>query len=250
MTNIGDRMKRTVLVLLALALLAAACGSTATPAPGPKLTAPWGTGDRAEYSVAVNGQQVAVLVLSTAPGTGGGYIFTTETSAGTMKDTSKARVDDNLRPAGVTREVTGAGDADFALMSVYNGKGKLSIEAKTAQGTKAMTIDVPVDCWDNDQSLFTMRALPLTENYTTTFTIAVGATAAVVKTQLAVLGKERIDAPAGSFSTYKVEMSVDGAKLYAWYDTSLPHHLIKYESTGKAASGEITQTIMLTKIGL
>jgi hypothetical protein len=242
-------MNKTLLVLVALALLASACGSTPTPMPAAKLAVPWGTGDHAEYSVTVGGQTVASLALTTAPGTGGGYVFTTETTAGAVKDVSNARVDDNLKPIAVTREVTGAGASDFTLMTVYSN-GKLSIEAKTAQGTKATTIDVPADSWDNDQSLFTIRALPLTENYTTTFTIVVGATASVAKTQLAVLGKEQVDVPVGSFSTYKVEMSIDQTKIYAWYDANSPHHLIKYENTVKAASGDVTQTIVLTKIGM
>lgn len=238
------------IVLTFLALLVVGCGATATPTPAAKLAIPWGTGDRAEYSLTVGGQAVGTLAFATAPGTGGGYVLTTETSAGAVKDVSKVRIDDSLMPAGATREVTGAGASDFSLMTVYNGKGKLSIEAKTAQGVKATTIDVPADSWDNDELLFAIRALPLTENYTTTFTIVVGASASVVKTQLAVLGKEKLDAPAGSFTAYKVEMTIDQTKLYAWYDVDKPHHLIKYENIIKAASGDVTQTILLTKIGM
>jgi hypothetical protein len=45
-------------------------------------------------------------------------------------------------------------------------------------------------------------------------------------------------------------MSIDQTKIYAWYDASGPHHLIRYENTVKAASGDVTQTIVLTKIGM
>jgi len=138
----------------------------------------------------------------------------------------KARVDDNLKPAGTTREVTGAGAADFTLMTVYSS-GKLSIEAKTAQGSKATTIDVPADSWDNDQSALYHPCLALDRELHDNVHHCCRRNAGVAKTQLAVLGKEQVAVPAGSFSTYKVQMSVDQQKIYAWYDAAIPHHLIK-----------------------
>ncbi len=236
-------------LLLFLALLVAGCGPAATATPVPALAIPWGAGDRAEYSLTVAGQAAGTLVFTTAPGTGGGYVLTTETTAGAVKDVSKVRVDGSLVPLGATREVTGAGASDFSLMTVYDGKGKLSIEAKTSEGTKAATISVPSGCWDNDESLFAIRALPLAENYKKSFALVVGATANVVTTNLAVVGKEDVEVPAGRFTTYKVELTVTDTKLYAWYDASAPHHLVKYESSGKTATGTVTQTISLTKTG-
>jgi hypothetical protein len=235
--------------LLFLVLLVTACGATATPTPAPKLAIPWGSGDSAAYVLMAGGQTAGTIVFTTAPGSSGGYVLTTEVTSGAVKDVAKIRVDDTLKPLAGTREISGAGASDFALVTVYDGKGKFSIEAKTAQGTKSAAIDVPTDSWDNDESLFAIRALPLAENYTTTFTLVVGASASVVKTQLTVLGKETTETAAGSFTTYKVEMAIDQTKLYAWYDVQKPHHLIQYQSTVKATSGDVTQTIQLTKIG-
>jgi len=109
-------------LLLFLALLVAGCGPAATATPVPALAIPWGAGDRAEYSLTVAGQAAGTLVFTTAPGTGGGYVLTTETTAGAVKDVSKVRVDGSLVPLGATREVTGAGASDFSLMTVYDGK--------------------------------------------------------------------------------------------------------------------------------
>lgn len=233
-------MKRTFLALLA-ALLIAGCGAGATPAPAVKLAIPWGAGDSAAYTIMMDGKDIGTLSFSTQ-GKDGGYVITTETAVGAVKDVSNVRVDQNLRPIGNTRQISGAGKADFTLMAVYD-KGKLSIQAKTADGDKAATINAPADSWDNDQSLVSIRALPLADGFIHTYTNIVGASASALKTTLTVRGREKLEVPAGSFTTYKVEMDFGAASNVAWYDVNTPHHLVQYENT------PLKQTIVLTKVG-
>jgi len=219
-------------------------GATASPqaaAPDAGLAVPWGAGDRAEYTIEMDGKTLGTLSFSTQS-KDNGHIITTETSAGAVKDVSNVRVDKNLKPIGNTRQVTGAGKSDFALMTVYD-KGKLTIQAKTADGDKTATISVPADSWDNDQSLVCIRALPLGEGYTYAYTNIVGASAGVLKTTLTVLGQEKVDVPAGSFTAYKVEMDFGQGKNYGWYDVNAPHHIIKYENE------PAKQVILLAKVG-
>lgn len=238
-------MRHLLLVILA-ALLVAGCGAsaTATPTAAPAPTgpaAPWGAGDRAEYSIESNGTALGSLVFTTER-KDDGHVIKTETSAGAVTDVSNVRVDKDLKPIGNTRQVTGAGKADFTLMTVYD-KGKLSIQAKTADGDKTATINVPADSWDNDQSLVSIRALPLADGYSFTYTNVVGASAAVVKTTITVVGRETVTVPAGSFTAYKVEMDFGQGKNLAWYDVKAPHHIVKYENV------PAKQVIVLTKVG-
>ena len=150
-------MKKAILVVLALLVIG--CGATPTATPVAKASMPWGNGDRAEYAIEANGQAVGSLVFTTAA-KDMGYVLTTETTIGAVKDVSNVRVDDSLKPIGATRQLTGAGQSDFTLMTIYD-KGKLIIQAKTSAGDKAATIDVPADAWDNDQLLMSIRSLPL-----------------------------------------------------------------------------------------
>jgi hypothetical protein len=88
-----------------------------------------------------------------------------------------------------------------------------------------------------------VRALPLAEGYRFTYTNIVGASATALKTTVNVVGKEKIDAPAGSFTTYKVELNFGQASNLAWYDVDKPHHLVRYENT------PAKQWLVLTKVG-
>lgn len=232
---------RNLALAILIVLLVASCGATPTPTPAAKLTVPWGAGDRAEYSIQMDGKTLGTLVFTTQSRENG-YVLTTETKAGAVTDVSNVRVDKSLTPIGNTRQVSGAGKADFTLMAVYD-KGKLTIQAKTADGDKSATVDAPADSWDNDQSLVSIRALPLAEGYQFTYTNVVGASASMVKTKVIVLGQEKVDVPAGSFSTYKVELDFGQGKNYAWYDANKPHHLVQYENT------PAKQIIVLTKVG-
>ena len=231
-------MKNVILVVLALLVIG--CGATPTPTPVAKASMPWGNGDRAEYAIEANGQAVGSLVFTTAA-KDMGYVLTTETTIGAVKDVSNVRVDDSLKPIGATRQLTGAGQSDFTLMTIYD-KGKLMIQAKTSAGDKAATIDVPADAWDNDQLLMSIRSLPLAAGYTYTLTNVVGANAGLIKTQLTVVGTESVTVPAGSFNAYKVEMSFGQSKQYIWVDTGTAHHIVKYENT------DTKQVISLTKV--
>lgn len=233
-------MKRLLPVILA-ALLAAACGATATPKPSVGPSVPWGASERSELNIERGGKIEGTIVFIIVA-KDGGYVFTTETVLGPVKDVSQVRVDGDLRPVGSTRELTGAGAADFALLSVYD-KGKLSIEAKTAEGQKAASISVPADVWDNDQSLMSARALPLRADYSHTRAIVVPASATVVQTGYKVVATEKVDVPAGSYNSYKVELDFGSGKHYAWYDVNAPHHLVKYENTG------VQRVFVLTKVG-
>jgi hypothetical protein len=227
-------------ILIVLALLVVGCGATATPTAPAKTAHPWGGGDRAEYTIEVNGQPIGALVFTTAAKETG-YVLTTETTIGAVKDVSNVKVDNDLKPVGATRQLSGAGQSDFTLMTIYD-KGKLTIQAKTAAGDKAASIDVPADSWDNDQLLMSIRSLPLNDTYVYTFTNVIGANAGTVKTQLTVVGKETISVAAGSFTAYKVEMSFGQSKQFVWVDAAKPHHIIKYENT------DTKQVISLTKV--
>ncbi len=237
-------MRRLTLVFCVILVFLAATGcgaSSPTIAPGVSVAVPWGQGDRAEYTIEANGTPLGSLVFTTQR-KDDGHIITTETAVGAVRDVSSVRVDRELRPIGATRQVTGAGKSDFTLMTVYD-KGKLTIQAKTADGDKAATINVPPDAWDNDQCLVRIRAMPLADGYTYRYTNVVGASATAVKTTVTVLGREKVEVPAGSFTAYKVELDFGQGKNISWYDVNAPHHIVKYENT------PIKQVIVLTKVG-
>ncbi len=224
--------------MLVLAAVLAGCGG-APPTPYAGFAVPWGEGDRAEYDV-VRGGVIEGTSVFTAERKGEGYVLSSETILGTLKDTTRVAVDKSLKPAQATHQVTGMGKYDVTLASRYE-KGKLYIQAKTAEGDKSATLDVPPDAYDNDQLLTTLRALPLAEGYVLTFTNM--ASGNPVKTEVKVVGTERLDVPAGTYTAYKVELNFGQGKHYVWYDVNQPHHFVKYENP------DVQRVFVLTKVG-
>ena len=103
---------------------------------------------------------------------------------------------------------------------------------------------MPADAWDNDQLLMSIRTLPLSDTYVYTLTNVIGANATMIRTQLTVVGREQTTVPAGSFSTYKIEMSFGQSIQYIWIDAAKPHHVVRYENTAAK------QVISLTKVSI
>jgi hypothetical protein len=170
-----------------------------------------------------------------------GYVFRSETVAGGVSNTTMTSVDKDLRPLGDTIEISGTGTSDLALVKVYDN-GAIRIQAKTAEGTQTASVGYPPNAWDNDQLLMSIRALPLAVGYTFKVPIYAGSTAPVNVT-INVIGTETIDAPAGSFNTYKVELDYGQGQQYLWYAVDPPHYLVEYERS------EGPQRLILRKVG-
>jgi hypothetical protein len=231
---------RNLILAVLVAVMLTACGATATPTPMATVAAPWGAGDRSEYAIERGGKAQGTLVMTTTR-KDDGHIISTVATVGPIKVETQVRTDRDLTPLGASRQLTGAGKADYAILGVYSN-GKLSIQAKTADGDKAITINTPAGAWDNDQMLVSVRTLPLAESYTFAVTNMVSASATALKTQITVLGKESIDVPAGRFAAYKVELDFGPSKHHAWYDTAKPHHMVRYDNA------DTQETIVLTKV--
>jgi hypothetical protein len=229
--------KKVVIVLCALVSVAG-CGSGAAPGAAPsgsavplKLTPPWTGADHAEYNILKDADNslLGTSVIDIQPG---GEATTVEHHLQISGVTQHfgVKVDpQTLKPLVTTEEVTGSPD-DFSLTGTY-ANDKLAITAKTSQGDKSTTIDVPADAYDNDSLLPILRGLPFSAGYAASFTNIIPANAAQVKVTLTVPGQETVTVPAGTFDTYKVVMEFNGGHPQtAWYEVASPHRLIKYDN--------------------
>jgi hypothetical protein len=229
-----------LLIFFIAALLLVGCGAAATPTPSAAIASPWGAGERAEYSLQAGGKEIGTMVFSVT-NKDDGYIISTEATVGSVKQTTQVRVDKSLNPIADTQQLTGTGKTDYTLMKVYD-KGKLSFQARTADGDKAVTVNYPAGVWDNDQLLEAIRALPLADGYSRTLTVFAGTTTPI-NTTIKVVGQEKLDVPAGTYTTYKVSLNFGSSTHYAWYDINKPYTMIQYENT------TAQQTDVLTKVG-
>ena len=220
-------MKRWTLLAIA-GIMLAACSK---PATGLTLKAPWGNDpEHNEYVItrAADGKEVGNATIDIRRD-GGAYVLDQRFTLGIVDDkiTMRLRVD-NLRPISGTREIIGTAN-DFSLASTYDN-GKLTINAKTKDGDKAATINVPVEAIDNDSALMIFRGIPWAEGWEATFTNVVAANATQTKIGLKVVGKETVELPKGSVETWHLLMTVGQTTQDFWYGVESPHYLIKYNN--------------------
>ncbi len=92
---------------------------------------------------------------------------------------------------------------------------------------------------DNDVSLQIHRALPLAKGFTTRYINVIPTTATALPTSLRVVAEEEVTVPAGTFSTWRTELSAGGRTHDAWYGQQAPYPLVKYRNRASGAVFEL-----------
>ena len=237
-------MLKKLTVLFMVAWLVAACGSGApsTPAPGQEAPTSAAPGELRLVSQWKNNERFEYQVLASQDGSnaGSGVVeIRLASDATTIEQTYQFGEvtqhmltqihPQNLRPISGLLELSGTPNA-FTLTSEYRD-GKLSVKAKTADGEKSATGDIAVDAIDNDSALMVLRNLPLGDGFSVPFNNAVASGAAQVQATLTVTGRETVSVPAGTFETYKVQLSFGGGQpQMVWYEVAAPHRMIQYDN--------------------
>ncbi|HTP09942.1 MAG TPA: DUF3108 domain-containing protein [Anaerolineae bacterium] len=232
--------KKVMLILSIMAFVAGCSSNAATPAATPSgssssvilaLTPPWTGADHAEYNILKDADNSALgtSVIDIQPASDATVIDHRLQISGVTQHFNVKVDPQTLKPLVSMEEVTGSSN-DFSLTGTY-ADNKLAVTAKTSQGDKSITIDVPTDAYDNNSLLPILRGMPFSTGYAASFTNIIPANAAQVKVTLTVPGQETVTVPAGTFDTYKVVMEFGGGQQQtAWYEVASPHRLIKYDN--------------------
>jgi hypothetical protein len=228
--------KKTWLPVIMLLIAVGCASSPASSAPTAsgdaslKLTPPWHSDEHFEYNIVAtqDGSLLGTSMIDVQPA---GDVTTIKNVVKIGQITQSMTVtvrSSDLRPLSGEHQVTGSPN-DFSLTSAYQN-GQLTVQAQTAQGTKNATVNVDASALDNDSLLMVLRGAPLADNFSSPFTLVVSANATQVKAMLNVVGKESVTVPAGTFETYKVELSFGTQKQTIWYEAVSPHRLIQYDN--------------------
>ncbi len=117
----------------------------------------------------------------------------------------------------------------YDIRARYDAK-KLVMEADTPQGKQQVERNLSGVVYDNAQILMTLRALPLSDRYQSKFEFVQTKNVSRGEMTVKVVGREKVQVPAGEFDCYRVEMSIQGAKQSSWYSTDAKRWLVKYDN--------------------
>jgi hypothetical protein len=107
--------------------------------------------------------------------------------------------------------------------------GEVNLELTTRQNvTTYERINVPSDSRDARALFMLVRSLPLASGYSTRINTFLPVAARMTRTEVRVLGNDQVDVPAGSYSTWVVELDEGDRQSRVWIGTEPPHPLVKY----------------------
>lgn len=219
-----------VVAIVAFAIVTVGCGSDGGDGPGLALSnVPWSNGDEVSYEwLDKNGGKIGTSQYAYTEDGDAWVVSFTDKITG-LDQSAKVRIDaQTLKPLGEEKSIKAQG-TDATVNTTYKD-GKLDIQAVLNGENKSAAIDVPANALDNDQLLVTLRALQFADKYEGKATVVNGSNAAKIPVTVRVVGKEKVDVPAGSYDTWKVELDFGQSKQNAWYQTDSPNNLVQYDN--------------------
>ena len=212
--------------ILILTLIAIGCsGGSSVPASDVAGTVPWAARESLLYNVVnESGEKLGMQTLS-IDASGSDTRLRQLFESATNRDEAEVIVDARtLKPKSSKRTIVTPSDTE-TIEAQYTAAG---VEIK--QGDKQSGLSVPEYSYDNDTSLFLWRTLPFAEGYEGAYVTIIANRRTRQDVTLRVIGKETVTVPAGQVEAWRLEIKTSNAKQTAWYTTSAPHFLIKYDN--------------------
>jgi hypothetical protein len=226
-------MKRLAPILIAATLLlVSACGSTVTTQVVPVQT-PLPASEEAAYSVQdKSGNEIGRAVFRIEPAAGDAIRLTQDYEFGEGQvDRAVAVVErDSLRPLSSERLVQDEGK-EHHTAATY-AADSVTVTFTGERGERSRTADISETTYDNLESLFLWRTLPMEAGESVSYiNVVVDPRRGTISRALAtvsVAGREQVKLPSGSVEAWRLDFSSAGVTNQAWYAADGGRRLVKY----------------------
>jgi hypothetical protein len=169
----------------------------------------------------------------------GGWAIRREITAQGTNESITVEIGDSLRPL-TSLLVRTTGPRQETVKTTYTS-GQVTMELTTDQNvTTYQSTNITSDARDGSVLLPVVRALPLQAGYATrlnSFLPVVGLQETYI---VQVIEAEQVTVPAGSFATWKVELTTNTNKTTAWFSQEAPFILVKYVDGRNQGTFELT----------
>ena len=241
------------LVVAVLALAGTAltgCGSEPLEVYPPIFAkAPWTGPERLHYNLVEHDNLEGACVLEIEPEIEPGVTevrrLCRDAEEGRYEDNGSARVDSmTLQPISSLRivlDLEEGSSRQFATLYLPE-EGLVRFDSKqfetagdepsaslTAERElPAPTETVPEPAWyDDEELLWLVRGIPLTEGFEGSFTNVNASTGRVFGADMTVEGREQVEVPAGTFATWKIRITTSTVTQLVWVEQDAPHRVIR-----------------------
>lgn len=192
------------------------------------------------YATRFKGQPVGQLQLLTLAKTAESPLrFRTHYDTGKTIIQSTVEVDhDTLYPRRMIKTSRGEG-GDLDIEAHYES-GLVRLRATTPTGPQGLVVPASKPLYDNEQLLFLLRALPLSQSLKVGFESVNIDAGSRFFTWVKTEPGGPIEVPAGRFDTTLVKLHFDShGTISVWYATERPHAMIRYDGHNEVAMERI-----------
>jgi hypothetical protein len=224
---------------LLLGVLAAACATTGGDddegaVPG---RIPFGCGEIARYSLEeIDGTRVATGTLETRC-EGDAWLLTQHYTAagaaeGDVVDASQVVAHiTTLAPASSSREATRDGEVERWDAAYTADRSAVTFTRVEPDGdSDERELRLRENAYDNESALWLWRALPLDEEYDERYVSVSAVSRNQITVRLTVVQQERIEVPAGTFETWRLQVRSGRATRVAWIGIDPPYPLVQWDN--------------------
>ncbi len=220
-------------MLLMLSILMAGCSVQPDIQPFSYNEPPWAADEVALYRISENGDEnIGTVRFDMIPG--GRYVgpedWTIRREIVTPGDTELVVVEATnagLRPRSSTLIRTRP-EGNEMVFSQYS-QGQVDMRLTTVDNnTTPQRSNIPSDARDQRTILQLARMLPLAEDYATQFNSYLPVADQHDRVTLQVVGRDKIEVPAGTYDTWHVDLDGDSRQSEAWIGVEPPYPLAKY----------------------
>jgi hypothetical protein len=200
----------------------------------PLMPAPWVDGEELQLDIKFpSGVKIGAATYRVQAGeTNGQKIWRLRTRLGlaSSKQLSQVEVEaDSFKPIHCRWKINVIGEVDVTYLPGH-------AEMKMVGQDEVKQIDLNGVVYDNEEVAQLIRRLPLAPGYKTTVHTFTGLGGGnIIPVQVAVTGSEKLEVPAGTFDTYKVELGFVGQSQTFWYSTDAHHYLVQFKGNGVVA---------------
>ena len=215
-------------IVLLLALAAFPIGAGAQPFQPGRLTA-----SRDSFDVIYQGQTIGAFIMTLAR-TGDNYTFSTEARIprmGVSETDSLVFNATSLAPSLITNNQAMMGMTAASRVTVANGKATGTVQRPSPNGVQSTSVDAPIApgvIADGTEAAL-LPTVDFSEGLTLTFQTFDAKTAQMKTYELKVLGKESVTVPAGTFDTWKTQLTSNETVL-VWVSVTDPKKIVMLRS--------------------
>jgi hypothetical protein len=179
-----------------------------------------------------SGKVLGQAVITIAPGSGGLDLTQAYDFGEGKLDRSRVTVDRaSMRPRSSERQVDDAGK-QYRTAATYTDT-EVSVTFTGEQGERTRTADISETAYDNLESLFLWRTMPMGAGERVSFVNVVvdpkRGTISRALSALEVSGRELVQLAEGPVEAWRVDFTSAGVTNRAWYAVSEDRRLVKYD---------------------